>query len=346
MTTFKFGVEIEFVDASTRDVALQLQRDGINAGLGGYTERAYTSGAWKVTTDQTVSDCRNWSTGEGYGGELVSPVLEGEQGFQELQRVLDSLNRVSNMRVDRRCGLHVHLSWDGMTVEWVQNVIHRYKKFEGTIDGWMAESRRGGNSRWCRGLSDSAFRDALSYDGDSLSRLSRLCSRYHKVNGEALDKHQTVEFRQHQGTTDYQKISNWIKFLIGFVKKSEEVTRGTLDNNAPYRKKRRAYDRVRHEFAVLGVQMEYRSQGVWRLTWQSGYRTRISNYVLESFYNDDDSFKEAEFQDYVQRLMANNVRLTTGSTKTIVDIENDEVFAGVDTEVADFLIARTNQLAS
>lgn len=47
-------------------------------------------------------------------------------------------------------------------------------------------------------------------------------SRYHKVNAEAYKVHKTIEFRQHQGTTDFEKISHWVRFcakLVGWSKR-------------------------------------------------------------------------------------------------------------------------------
>ena len=40
-----------------------------------------------------------------------------------------------------------------------------------------------------------------------------LCNdRYHKVNAESYRRHKTIEFRQHAGTTNYEKIINWVSF--------------------------------------------------------------------------------------------------------------------------------------
>jgi hypothetical protein len=47
-------------------------------------------------------------------------------------------------------------------------------------------------------------------------------NRYHKLNTESYWRHNTVEFRQHSGTIEYEKISNWILFLARFVEFSKE----------------------------------------------------------------------------------------------------------------------------
>ena len=45
-------------------------------------------------------------------------------------------------------------------------------------------------------------------------------TRYRKVNAESYIRHKTVEFRQHSGTTEFKKISNWINFLRKLIQYS------------------------------------------------------------------------------------------------------------------------------
>jgi hypothetical protein len=45
-------------------------------------------------------------------------------------------------------------------------------------------------------------------------------SRYFKLNLTAYWRHQTIEFRQHSGTTDAEKAVHWIQLLLAFVEKA------------------------------------------------------------------------------------------------------------------------------
>jgi hypothetical protein len=45
-------------------------------------------------------------------------------------------------------------------------------------------------------------------------------SRYRNINLQAFTKHKTIEFRQHHGTLDGTKISNWVSFILNFVERS------------------------------------------------------------------------------------------------------------------------------
>ena len=41
--------------------------------------------------------------------------------------------------------------------------------------------------------------------------------RYLKVNISSYFRHKTVEFRQHEGSTDIDTVVNWIRFCVNFV---------------------------------------------------------------------------------------------------------------------------------
>ena len=149
--------------------------------------------------------------------ECVSPVLKGKKGLESLEVCCKSLNE-ANARVNKSCGLHVHIGAADLTGEQYANVFVNYKMLESVIDTFMAQSRRGNNSRWAKSL--------RSYDLENCHtaqdvRLTLRSDRYHKVNCESFARHQTIEFRQHQGSTDYKKISMWVSFcakLVAFSK--------------------------------------------------------------------------------------------------------------------------------
>lgn len=49
-------------------------------------------------------------------------------------------------------------------------------------------------------------------------------SRYFKLNSQSYWRHGTVEFRQHSGTIEFEKIKNWLFFcarLIDFSKREK-----------------------------------------------------------------------------------------------------------------------------
>lgn len=152
--------------------------------------------------------------------ECVSPVLNSKDGLKSLEACCQALNEVG-AKVNKSTGLHVHIATRNMTGGWYVNIFNNYKYLEGVIDTFMAPSRRGNNNGFCCTLQNHDFSRCLN-QRDVQSELDY--DRYHKVNAEAYMRHQTIEFRQHQGTTDFAKISRWVKFcakLVGWSKNHE-----------------------------------------------------------------------------------------------------------------------------
>lgn len=146
--------------------------------------------------------------------ECVSPILkDNADGFDKLKTALDVLNN-AGAGVNKSCGLHVHVGVAEYTPGEIANIYKNYQKLESLIDSFMAPSRRGDTCRWAHSL------QGYDYDGcNTVSDIAAIMNfdRYHKVNPMAYDRHRTVEFRQHQGTVDYAKISMWVKFCCKLV---------------------------------------------------------------------------------------------------------------------------------
>lgn len=204
----KFGIEIEFY-VPQRVSASMVTRSLSEAGIETYSEHYNhsTRSYWKVVTDGSLGLA-------GFNGlELVSPPMEDTaETFEQIRtacRVLGELNAV----VRRSCGLHVHVDASRMTVDQVRNIFSRYGALENEIDAMMPASRRASNNTFCRSVA-----------GVQLNRTTRIGdlmeNRYYKVNLTSYVRHGTIEFRQHSGTVNAEKIINWVKFLKGFISAS------------------------------------------------------------------------------------------------------------------------------
>lgn len=207
--TFTFGVEIEclmmrsrFIERA-RENRMQYEYQGYN-----HTDnRQY----FKFVSDSSI-----------HGNnpiECVSPILEGnDNGFESLKNCCKTLNE-ADAKVNRSTGLHVHIGVSGMTDLWFINVFKNYQKLESIIDTFMAPSRRRDNNTFCKSLQGFVFDFACNTIADVQRKLN---SRYYKVNPMSINRHGTIEFRQHQGTTDFEKISNWVRFCAKLVQWSKE----------------------------------------------------------------------------------------------------------------------------
>ena len=218
----KFGIEIEAYNCTRERLARELREAGIAVTVEGYNHT--TRPHWKLVTDDSLNGNDTF--------ELVSPILIGEAGLRELEKVCRVLD-LRDVKVNESCGLHVHIDAAGFKMETWRNLAPSYKHLEPVIDRFMPASRR--DNYYCKGLghvSDAMIRSARTVD----ELKSRIGNRYHKVNLEAYSRHKTVEFRQHSGTTNFTKIRNWVLFLHTMVTFAtrEQVPAATALQDIPF----------------------------------------------------------------------------------------------------------------
>jgi hypothetical protein len=222
--TRKFGIEIEATGLAMSKVVEALTAVGIRAAVDGYNHTTKTY--WKVVSDASLSgtDCF----------ELVSPILEGERGLMEVAIVADALER-AGAKVNGSCGFHVHVDGRDLTVDQLKRVSKMWLKYENCFDALVGASRR--RNLYCKSITskftgvvhgfrviDSAqdLRQLIcAVNGDGPQ--SGHSTRYHKLNLESMLRHGTVEFRQHGGTVNGEKMVNWVKLVIGFVVAAAEA---------------------------------------------------------------------------------------------------------------------------
>lgn len=210
---FAFGVEMEcFVNRGA--VRTAAERTGMAYEYEGYNHRDGHS-YFKFVSDASVR-------GMDDPIECVSPVLAGVNGKRTLKNACKTLN-TAGANVNQTCGLHVHVSVKKMTAKQYCNVFVNYLMLESLIDGFMAPSRR--NNEYAKTLANSRYglMSATTIDG---VRRALNGDRYHKVNPMSYNRHKTIEFRQHAGTTNYEKIINWVNFCGKLVvwSKSNRLT--------------------------------------------------------------------------------------------------------------------------
>lgn len=213
-----FGVEIEFFFKNGMSqyqagmfAAKVIREAGFDCRFEGYETR--TTEHWKIVTDSSVH----------YEGlELVSPVMSGHEGLEELRKVLEALNE-AGAQVDSSCGVHVHHDAGDFTLRTFKNLYGLQIRFEDAIDELVAPSRRGDNNRYCR--SNDRNLNVLANASSVTEIIDRIYpSRYVKLNCQSYRRIGTIEFRQHQGSTNYKKIAAWIVFTQMMVEKAVHGT--------------------------------------------------------------------------------------------------------------------------
>jgi Putative amidoligase enzyme len=138
----------------------------------------------------------------------------------------------NGVKINKSCGLHIHFDAQNMTANHLKNLVINYGNFESVIDSFLPESRRGNNNTYCKSVRSL---EAQISSATTIRKMAEaIGSRYYKLNLQSYLRHQTIEFRQHSGTVEYTKISNWILFLHNLVEYSAtkriSQTEGTMEN--------------------------------------------------------------------------------------------------------------------
>lgn len=189
----------------------------------------------------------------------VCPLPNCPTTWNFYEQLSSALNNI-NARVSVACGLHVHISnkliaenvtadefartslerWntnrgavlslleaDTMPFVLVKDILYRYNKNKAYINRFLARSRH--NNRFCRFIAPSGHPEGadvgLHYqlmNANSIQELTAITNGKFSVVNLRPWTNGTIEFRQHQGTTDNIKIMNWIKFLLNFITHSAE----------------------------------------------------------------------------------------------------------------------------
>lgn len=220
-----YGVEVEFISTNhnARDLAIKMTTmTGIIVDAQGYNHRVQN--VWKIVTDASLS-----SSGRGYGLELVSPKLKGEGGLEQVRKLMNALNELG-AEVNRTCGLHVHHDVNDKDLDGIKKIVARYLKLENSFDALVPQSRRLNNNGYTRSLKITG---PTSEDATQLAKriqkfnsiediIRYFGSRYFKLNLQSYLRYGTVEVRQHSGTTDAEKIVNWILLTQRLVENTDK----------------------------------------------------------------------------------------------------------------------------
>ena len=241
----KFGIELELTSAMhlpPQDLAPLLGDCGINVICLEYGAGRSVSSQWKIVPDSSIQcnrsqpDCNKF--------ELVSPPLTGGDGLSNVSRVLSKMASINpRLKVNKSMGFHVHVDVSALTTAQLVKVCQQFVKYEEVIDTFMPLSRRTGSAE-----SNSFFRSnrasvAMALpNGDSgnnkqihnklakcrdkiaLAKLMNNSGRYYKLNLQNLvtQRQTTIEFRQHSGTMNYEKVAAWIRFCAVFCANSSK----------------------------------------------------------------------------------------------------------------------------
>lgn len=243
MTEQTFGIEIEtFMRGAT----------GRGKGARTLAHRIADQMGWSVTegTDYYrtcklhMPDGRTWSvltdnsvTGGNYGSaEIVSPIMRWED--MELVQAVVRAARKAGAKIDKSCGIHVHVGGDGFRANprKLVNLVKLVEKREGLIFDMVAPTREQGT--WCKPVAPTfaaalkALRQPtltaidLAWYGDTHTSRRAVgdrynCSRYKGLNLHSFfNGHGTIEFRYFTATLHAGKVRAFICLALALVGKA------------------------------------------------------------------------------------------------------------------------------
>lgn len=210
LSDLTFGVEFEIIlpaSFTQHELVRTLNEAGVLAEVESYSHT--TRSFWKLTTDSSL---------RGHGYELVSPILQGQEGIDRMRTVCAVLVG-AGCTVNRSCGFHVHVGLQNMDALSVsRRIIGLYATSEEVFDTLVSASRRRDTNAYCRPMTSTVPHLGDLPEAATMADLRRICrTRFRKVNVEALWRHGTIEFRHHQGTVDANKATAWVKLCLKIV---------------------------------------------------------------------------------------------------------------------------------
>lgn len=210
----QFGVEAEFFGITAQQAIDAVRAIGIDIDFDGYTHEVMPR--WKIVTDASVS---SQGTGRGTGLELVSPIMKGEEGLREVEKVLNAIDGAGG-KVNTTCGLHVHIDTAGMGSIQRKNFFYAYVRNQDLMDRLVSKSRRNNRHYTQRYETERA----IEYYADCVEAGRGGNSRFFTVNTCSIPKYGTLEFRQHQGTLNGKKVMAWVQMLLAIAYKASQTT--------------------------------------------------------------------------------------------------------------------------
>ena len=194
------------------------------------------------------------------GSEYRTGVLQGDLGFEHLKHLCEHLSKCCY--VDKTCGVHVHIGGANFNRKFSMYSIMLGLLIQDELYSVMPKSR--GTSSYCVKIPENKYKCIIPASKRKYPMIHRknlqLISDYVYDRNKPFDKHnnkktvhpnghyastrykwlnlnncsyrtgpETIEFRLHSGSLDYEKIYNWILVCMCFVRYVENNQRDIID---------------------------------------------------------------------------------------------------------------------
>ena len=227
-----YGIEIESCGLTEEELKNVIESvEGLSyAGHFGYhgsrslglrSRENGTNHIWASERDGSLTN----TAGRGMNHEVVTPLLYGKDGLKTAAKVMKGMSR-AGAKVNKSCGTHVTLGVGNCFARFkrmgarrkalvAQNVVDIYTYFYAGLCDLVSPSRRQGSPSatvyggW--NYMDRCF-VYQTWGTHDIKALEHNPGRG-AVNLRSFQTSGIIEFRQHNGTLDGQKIGNWAQLM-------------------------------------------------------------------------------------------------------------------------------------
>jgi hypothetical protein len=191
-----------------------LSEAGIDARHEGYNHQ--TRNHWKVVYDASVSG----------GLEVVSPILRGEAGIEEMMKVMRVLV-ANDFKVNANTGFHVHFGVKQSDLKMLKNFAKNYIRYEPVFDYMTGPSRRRNKNSLLKSHSGGGSKARIDRRFENIDNATSINEvayaiqrgdRYYKLNYVVHSRQGTIEIRHLGGTINPVKAANWVRFLDALMR--------------------------------------------------------------------------------------------------------------------------------
>lgn len=220
--TQTFGIEIEFFGMPRQKAArvvadyfgTEYRADGRGWKAKGRRERW-----WKIVRDGSIHSTL------GEGCELVSPILNYSD-IEDVQNIIRAL-REKGMKVNKSCGIHIHVGADQHDAKSLRNLINIFSSKQDMIYRSL-DILANRESHYAKKLDENFIRKVNTEKPVNLIKMGEIWyggsiqanmqhynnTRYHGLNLHNVWYGQTVEFRLFNSTTHAGKVKAYIQFCL------------------------------------------------------------------------------------------------------------------------------------
>lgn len=217
----RFGIELEIyapvlanscLSDVQRNLADILTANGINAVARNYSHEPLNNADVAIETDGSIGGTSNFKSIAFASIEVKTRIITLADYKQIMPKVLEIL-KFLGFRINSTCGFHIHYASEEVKTQgykFIRSLLNCCYKYENCFLNIISESRR--QNHFCKGLPSNYQNIWNRTSGRRFQSMIRShFDRYYGLNLTHIyepDPH--IEIRFHQGTLDYEKITNWL----------------------------------------------------------------------------------------------------------------------------------------